>query len=378
MVRIFTACHGTQLLVIQHLRRHLRLPAAEEFLLWHPMENRPFLDGFMQEVISSADFADTLDIREFQSLRPRYHGPSTWWLESARRLRRDAATVRRWLKKNRISEQDTEFWADDPSHVYVKFFRGMLRHSRHVKIPHCFNHEDATVPEWKQRLEREWHGLSWPKRHVFLPWQRLASGIDLKMERVVYDRAYTFDQPSPWSCHSLDASDLISIPAFDATYRTLPASTRQDVETILGPIQAGPRPLVLLLLFGLNPELRSAYQNSVARLFREHATELKDCSFAVKVHPSTNGVEEKNLIDWLAVNIPARVYPIVHQLNLEFMLPQLRPDYVLAGPCGALPIVRRLGIGRPIALSEVTEAMCRMLPAERSAFHSLVDSMEIW
>src|SRR5271169_6094284 len=51
-VRIFTACHGTQLLVIQHLRRHLQLPPAEEFLLWYPMENIPFIDSFMQEVIS--------------------------------------------------------------------------------------------------------------------------------------------------------------------------------------------------------------------------------------------------------------------------------------------------------------------------------------
>ncbi len=377
-VRIFTACHGTQLLVIQHLRRHLQLPPAEEFLLWYPMENIPFIDSFMREVISSADFSDTLDMRDFQSLRPRSHGPLTWWLESARRLRRDAATVRGWLKKNRISEVDVELWADDPIHVYVNFSRGALRKSRHVKIPHCFNQEDVSVPEWKQRLERQWRGSSWPKRHLFLPWQRWVSGVDLRMERVVYDRAYTFDQPSPWCQRSLDVSHLISIGAFDETYRTLPARTRIDVETILRPIRAGGRPLVLLLLFGLSPELRCAYQKSVARMFSERAAELKDCAFAVKVHPGTNGIEERKFLDWLGANVPARVYPIIHQLNLEFMLPQLQPDYVLAGPCGALPIIKRLGVGRPIALSEVTEEMCRMLPAERSGYLSLVETMEVW
>jgi hypothetical protein len=378
MARIFAACHGTQLLVIQHLRRHLQLPPAEEFLLWYPMENIPFIDSFMQEVISSAGFADTLDVRDLQSLQPRSHSSLTWWLESGRRLRRDAATVRAWLRKNRISERDVELWADDPIHVYVNFSRGMLRNSRHVKIPHCFNQEDVTIPEWKERLDTQWRSASWPKRHLFLPWQRWASGVDLRMERVVYERAYTFDQPSPWSGRSLDVSQLVSIEAFDATYRTLPASARTAVETILDPIRAGRRPLVLLLLFGLSPGLRRAYQRSVANMFSERAAELKDCSFAVKVHPGTNGSEEQKFIDWLRASIPARVYPIINQLNLEFMLPQLRPDYVLAGPCGALPIIRRLGIGRPIVLSEVTDEMCRMLPVESSAYRSLVEAMEVW
>jgi hypothetical protein len=376
--RIFAACHGTQLLVIQHLRHHLPLPPAEEFLLWYPMENIRFIDSFMQEVISSAGFSGTLDIRDFQSLRPRSQGALTWWLESARRLRRDAAALRSWLKKSGISEQDVELWADDPIHVYVNLSRGVLRKSRQVKFPHCFNLEDATIPEWKARIEQQWRNSSWPKQHLFLPWQRLTSGVDLRMERVAYDRAYTFDQPSPWSRHSLDVSHLISIEAFDATYRTLPRSTRADVETILGPIREGRRPLVLLLLFGLSPELRRAYQESVARMFSERASELEGCSFAVKVHPGTNGVEEQTFVAWLKANVPAQVFPIIHQLNLEFMLPQLRPDFVLAGPCGALPIIKRLGVGRPIALSEVTEEMCRMLPAERSVYLSLVETMEVW
>jgi hypothetical protein len=358
MVRIFTACHGTQLLVIQHLRRHLQLPEAREFLIWHPYGNTPFIDGFMQTVISTAGFADTLDIRDFASLRPRTQGPLAWWFESTRRLRRDAAKVRGWMGKNRIAEDDVELWADDPIHFYVNFTRGVLQKSRQVKIPHCFNLEDVTTPEWKAQLEQQWRATPWLKKALFLPWQRWTTGVDVRMERVVYDCAYTFDQPSSWAANSVDVSHLISIEAFDRTYRTLPASARAEVETILGPIRAGRRPLVLLLLFGLGPgpELRRIYESSIARIFSERASELRDCSLAVKVHPGAGGGTEQILFDWLEANIPAQIYPIRHALNLELMLPQLRPDYVLAGLCGALPIVKRLKIGRPVALSELTDA----------------------
>jgi len=380
MVRIFTACHGTQLLVIQHLRRHLQLHDAKEFLIWHPYGNAPFIDDFMQTVISAAGFANTLDIRDFESLRPRTHSPVAWWFESVRRLARDAATVRRWMETNRIVEDEVELWADDPIHFYVNFSRGILRKSRQVKIPHCFNHEDATIPEWKEGLERQWRATPWPKKLAFQPWQRWMSGVDLRMDRVVYDRAYTFDQPSCWADHSVDVSDLISIEAFDQTYRTLPAAARAEVEAMLEPIRTARKPLVLLLLFGFGPgpELRRLYEKSISRIFSERGTDLKDCSLAVKVHPGSHGIQEQAFIDWLSANIPARVYPIVHPLNLEFMLPQLRPDHVLAGFCGALPIIRRLDVGRPVALSELMDAYLREHPNEREAVSKFLSGIEIW
>jgi hypothetical protein len=379
-VRIFAACHGTQLLVIQHLRRHLELPAAKELLLWHPMENNAFIDSFMRSVIPTANFADTLDIRDFESLQPRTQGSFTWWLESTRRLRRDVATVQSWLIKNGIAERDMELWTDDPIHFYVHFSRGTLRKSRQVKIPHCFNHDDVTTPEWKESLEKQWHGVSWPKRLFFLPWQRLTSGVDMRMERVVYDRAYTFDRPSPWSSVSLNVSHLISIDAFDATYRTLPAAIRGDVETILDPIRSSRRPLVLMLLFGLGtgPELRRLYEKSVKRIFSERATELANCTLAVKVHPGSNGREEQIFIDWLRANISAPVHSIVHPLNLEFMLPQLRPDYVMAGLCGALPIIRALRVGQPIAMAEMVEAYFSVKPEERQTVIKFLQGIEVW
>lgn len=380
LVRIFTACHGTQLLVIQHLRRHLQLPAAREFLLWHPMENIPLVDEFMRSLIATAGFADTLDMRQFASLRPRTQGPWQWWLESARRLRSDATTLHRWMESNRIAPEDAELWADDPIHFNVIFTRGMLHKSRHVKIPHCFNLEDVTIRDFKNNLEKTWRKAHWPKRFIYHPWLRWSSGVDLRVERTVYDRAYTFDQPSPWSTHSVDMSGQISIEAFDRTYRSLPSSTRAEVEAILAPLRTSRKPLVLLLLFGLGADhsLRAVYQASLSRIFSERASELRDCSLAVKLHPAARGTQEQILIDWLRANVPAQIHPIAHGLNLEFMLPQLQPDYVLAGVCGALPIVRKLRRGRPVVLGEMLHLFLADRPEERDATMKSLKGIEIW
>jgi hypothetical protein len=329
-------------------------------------------------VISTAGFADTLDIRDFESLRPRNHGRSAWWFESARRLQQDAAAIRGWMKKRGIVEADVELWADDPIHFYVSFSRGVLRKSRHVKIPHCFNLEDDTIPEFKRKLEAEWRATPWPKKFILQPWQRRMSGVDLRMDRVVYDRAYSFDRPSCWAETNVDVSGLISIAAFEKTYQSLPAETRAEVEAILAPIRAGRRPLVLLLLFGLGPELRRLYEIAMARIFSERASEWKDCSLAVKVHPAARGIEEQVFIDWLKSNVPAQVHPISHALNLEFMLPQLQPDYVLAGLCGALPIVTRLQVGHAVALSELIDAYLQDHPDERQATRKFLRGIEVW
>ena len=55
---------------------------------------KSFIDGFMQSLLSGASFTGTLDIRHFHSLQPRLQGPGAWWLESARRLRRERSCSR--------------------------------------------------------------------------------------------------------------------------------------------------------------------------------------------------------------------------------------------------------------------------------------------
>lgn len=381
MDRIFTATMGTQLLVIQHLRRHLPATGTRDFLLWHPLENIPFVDTLMRKIIAGAGFADTLDLRGFASLQPRTQGPVTWLFEATSRLRSDAARLRDWMARNQIDEDATELWVDDPIHFNVLFARGALRRMQHVKIPHAFNHEDVMMPEWKATLARRSQKGPWLRRHLFLPWQRWSTGVDLN-SAAGFDRAYSFDRPSPWAAESIDASALISLEAFAATYATLPDGLRSEVGAALEPIRAAPRPLVVLLLFGLRPgtgpDLVPIYRAALQRIFAERANELRGCTVAVKAHPAAIGDEEEQLIAALRDDLPARVLPLLHGLNIELMLPQLRPDIVMAGLCGALPIVRRLGNGRAVAIAEMIDVYLAEYADQRQTIGRFLEGIEVW
>jgi hypothetical protein len=378
--RIFTACDITHLLVIQHLRRQLSSMPMRDYLIWYPAENNRVIDEFMSSIISSADFADSLDIRHGASLQPRTHGRMQWLLESPWRLRTDATMLHRWMDRNGIAEETTELWTAEPFHFNVIFARGMLHRAIHVKIPHCFNFEDAMSPSLKEETEAPWREAPWAKKHIYFPWLRWASGMNMRLDKIVYDRAYTFAAPSPWSANSVDLSSLISVDAFASTYRGLPSAMRAEVETMLGPIRAGAKPLVLLLLFGFSAgdETRELYQRSIARLFTEHATELRNCTLAVKVHPNTQGDQERLFTEWLKTNVPAQIHEIHHRLNLEFMLPQLEPDYVMAGLCGSLPIVRDLHAGRAIMLAEFLDFYLAHNPTARQWVPQFLRGIEIW
>ena len=380
LTRIFAACHGTQLLVIQHLRRHLQRPPAREFLIWHPFENNPAVDRFMNAIVTEAGFDGTLDIRDFESLRPRMQGPLTWWFESVRRLRSDADALRAWMLANDIDEATAELWTDEPIHFHAIIPRAVFSRARQIKMPHCFNLEDCMSAEAKGSFDARWTSVSRAKKFLFLPWQRWTSGVDLRMERIVYDRAYTFDSPSPWSANSVDASGLISLDAFAGTYSGLPGAMRAEVDGLLKQIRQSPGPLVLLLLFGLGSDdaFRTLYQRSIARIFAEHAAQLQDCSLVVKWHPGATGEQEPSLVEWLRTNVPAQIHEIRHPLNLEFMLPQLRPDYVVAGLCGSLPIVRDLGAGRPIIISEWLDQYLAERPGEGHAVTQFLRGIEVW
>lgn len=378
-IRIFTACHGTQLLVIQHLRRHLDRPLARELLFWCPLDDSQVGAAFLESVIPSAGFDSTFDARSLQSFQAREGGSVKWWFESARRLRHDASVVRSWLAQNSESGEALELWADDPIHFNVLFCKALFQEARQVKYPHCFNLEDSTCSDYRQMIVENASNSSWVKRRLFWPWLNLLSGCDLDPGRTMtYDLGYTFDQPSCWAAESVDVSQLISLKRFEETLSTLPLALRQEMKAIVGPIQDGRRPLVLLLLFGLDGVSQEAYRRSLARVFRTRSNELRNCTLAIKVHPAARGVEEEALFEWAAANLPVDVFPIRSVLNLEFMLPLMQPDFVLAGPCGALPIVRRLGVSRAIVLPEILDIVDERFPAERANSARLVEGLEVW
>jgi len=367
-------------MVVLHLRRHLQLPKAREFLVWHPLATPPPMDRFMRQLVPAAGFDGVLDIRDFENLRPRTQGAAAWWIESARRFRKDALEVRRWLSKRSIEDTDLELWADDPIHFNSSFLKGLLRDARQVKFPHSFNHEDSTTPDYRARLAADLRAVSIARRILFTPWLKWLSGVDNGPEpRLRYSEAYTFDRPSPWAPGSIDVSRLISIEAFRQTAEGLPASVKSEVEEMLAPIVKEGKPIILLLLFGLSSSMRVAYQNALSRLMRDRAGEFERSTLVVKSHPGAPGdEEERSFFRWLTNLRPTRVFFIRHPLNLEFLLPEMNLAYVLAGPCGALPIVRRLKSGRPIVLPEIMDEMARQFPRERKALAQLVAGMEAW
>ena len=127
--RIFAACHGTQLLVIQHLRRHLRRPPAREFLLGHPFENNPAVDRFMRAVVLEAGFDGTLDMRDFELLQAENPGRIDVVARIDAAVAYDAAALRAWLSANDIDEATAELWTTT-IHFHAIFPRAVLNRAR--------------------------------------------------------------------------------------------------------------------------------------------------------------------------------------------------------------------------------------------------------
>ena len=65
-------------------------------------------------------------------------------------------------------------------------------------------------------------------------------------------------------------------------------------------------------------------------------------------------------------------------MNLEFLLPQLQPDYVMAGLCGSLPIVRDLRAGRAVILAEFLDFYLSQTPTARQWMPQFLQGIEIW
>jgi len=282
------------------------------------------------------------------------------------------------MRANRIRENESELWSDDPLHFNVVFAKALLRRARQVKIPHAFNLEDGTCCSYRDGLLKK-TAASLAKRLLFWPWIRLASSCDFRSETVFrYDSGYSFDRPSCWANAAIDASGLISARAFMETLETLPIELRTQVHSSAAQLRTCPRPVVLVLLFGLTAELAAAYRESLSRIFAERALSLRECTVAVKVHPGSSGSEEAGFIAWAKANLPAEVVPIYTLVNLELMLADMAPDFILAGPCGALPVAQRLGLGAPIVLPEIMAELCRAFPGDAACFNEMVVGMESW
>jgi len=374
-VRIFVVVHSTQLLIIQHIRTNGALPKAREFVVWQTVGDPPGQQEFMQSIISTAGFDGDLNVRDFLLMRTRTSGALRWVFDSVRSYILDARKVRQWMRRNNIDANDVELWVDDPIHLPTVFMLGALPAARRIKFPHAFNYDEDYSPDLKDKVLRPWRNPTWIRRFFQWPLIRLLAGVDLRIARLRYDAGYTFHAPSCWSQESRDISALVSADALRATFLSLPREVREEFNQLEKQLEYAQRPLIVLLLFGLDahPALRPAYEASVTRILKERRDEIADGSLIVKIHPSARGIEEEKFFSWLKENVRQPIFITKMRLNFEFMGALVRPDYVLAGPCGALPLVQRLATGKPIVLREVMD-----LFADEPTVAKLVEGMEVW
>jgi len=273
-----------------------------------------------------------------------------------------------------------EIWTDEPIHFPMRFLHALFPKAMHVKFPHCFDHDNVESSVYRATfLQKHASEADW-KHKVLWAVMRLTAGLHYDMScGLKFDRAYTFDAPSPWSQYSVEASQLISREAMKATYLGLPAHLRDEVDAKICAASPDPgRGWALLLLFGLNDEARRAYRDSIIRAYREHADTLSSLQLVLKPHPLSRNSQPELLVRELteALSIPVTLFDST--LNLDILWSIVPAKLVLAGPCGALPIIRRLGTARGVMLREVFEYIVQCYPADRAAYDLLTRDYEIW
>src|SRR5262249_41575919 len=162
--------------------------------------------------------------------------------------------------------------------------------------------------------------VSFARQYLQWPWLKWRSGVDLNPNGLLrYTEGYSFDQHSPWASRTIDVSRLISHEAFAQTFESLPARVKADADAGLAPLKRQGAPLICLLLFGLSPTTRLAYQASLSRIFKVREAEFRDRALVVKPHPGMiEQHEEGQFFRWVQEVAPCPVFILKHPLNLEF------------------------------------------------------------
>ena len=139
----------------------------------------------------------------------------------------------------------------------------------------------------------------------------------------------------------------------NATYARLPLGLRREVEEKIRQASPTPaRPWALLLLFGLDESLRNLYCRAITRIHRQRPAALAGLQLVLKPHPLNGNNDPQILAEELtqALNQPVTLFDST--LNLDILWSLVPARLVMAGPCGALPIIDRLRTACPVMLRE--------------------------
>ena len=333
----------------------------------------------MSQVLKAYDFEAVYELSGFKIPTPRKSGQLLWPLQSLLRHRHDARRFRSLLKRHLADSQYVEVWTDEPIHHPMRFLHGLFPEAVHVKFPHCFDHDNDSSAAYRERMLDAFRKEATWTRRVFWRAIRLYSGVRYNLEYgMQFDRAYSFDVPSPWSKNTVDVSHLIESTAMNETYARLPLSLRREVEEKIHQSSATPgHPWALLLLFGLDENARKKYRDAVLRMYRERPEAFSGLQLVVKPHPLNRNDQPEVLVKELSQALKQVVTLFNCTLNLDILWSVVPAKLVLAGPCGALPVIRRLGIARAVVVAEILEHIISLFPSDKESFESLVDGYDV-
>ena len=96
----------------------------------------------------------------------------------------------------------------------------------------------------------------------------------------------------------------------------------------------------------------------------------------IKPHPIGSTKLPLELVEELSRDLPIEVSFFNCRLNLDILWHLIPADIVLAGPCGALPIVSRLGVARSLVINEILEDSFNFFSEESVEFKQFKEMME--
>lgn len=382
LVRVCLALSTTQLLPLIHILRREPYATAETILLWHTqlMSEPESAANLMTAVIQSYPFAATYRL---VGLRNAKQSPqlsiARRFLEYLRNHFYDARSIRTLLAPHLTGNYQLEIWTDEPIHFPTTFLHALYPNAVHVKFPHAFNLEDKSSSDSRNRmLSKSKSSASLQRKFLWLLTRFVTRVHYTERTALTFDRAYTFGATSEWSPHSVDCSTTITVDRMREAYELLPHSLKRDVEQKLNNATMGYQmPWLLVLLFGVDEGRKLMYRAALKRIRNERPELFDGRLLVLKPHPLTFHSRPRELASELSSDLSLPVGIFECPLNIDILWHLLPAQIVLAGPCGALPIMRKIGIGTPYIIRELWDEIVTLCPAEAKGHQEVIEDAPI-
>ena len=301
-------------------------------------------------------------------------------LELLSNHRRDAREIRHTLQAHLATGRVKEVWTDEPGNHPMRLVHGLFPKATHVKFPHAFCLEDPSSFLFREQVLEEWREEATWRRNAFWHLARMYSSVRFNLQLgSCFDRAYTFDVESPWSDKSVDVSRLVTSSEMVRAYGALPAALRREIESQVNAASGGNHlQWALLLLFELDERARAKYVQAMVRIVQQHPDAFGNLQFVVKPHPLNRDGQPELLAQELsqALNKPVTIFNCA--LSLDILWSVVPARLVFAGPCGALPVARRLGAATTIVLREILDEWKHRHPGYAHYYDLIVDGIDVW